>query len=345
MFIVMKSACSRQDVEHILGLLPGMDAIGHVSEGSQRHVIEVLEAGPGLDRRRLERLPAVASVVDEPAQILAAGRDPEAMPLEVPLGPRATIGGRGIAVVAGPCCVEDEGRLLETAAAAAEAGAVALRGGAFKPRTSPYSFQGYGNRALEMLGRVREATGLAVVTEVMSCEHIEPVRTVADVLQVGSRNMHNTPLLKALGQQDKPILLKRGWSATLEEFLQAAEYVVHAGNPNVILCERGIRTHEEYVRNTLALAIVPEVKRVSNLPIIVDPSHGTGRAHLVGPMCRAAIACGTDGLLIEVHPTPSRAWSDGVQSLDLDEFHNLMIDLRALAASCGRELERPSPGA
>ncbi|MBU0637279.1 MAG: 3-deoxy-7-phosphoheptulonate synthase [Planctomycetes bacterium] len=338
MFIVMKPASSRQDVEHILAELPRLDVIGRASEGALRPVIEVLEAGPGLDRRRLEQLPAVECVLDDPAQVLAAIRGAKGQTRPVPLGQRAHVGGRRVAVIAGPCSVEDEGRLLETAAAVAEAGAVALRGGAFKPRTSPYSFQGHGERALEMLARVRAETGLAVVTEVMSCEHIERVQPVADVLQVGSRNMHNTPLLKALGAQDKPILLKRGWSATLEEFLLAAEYIRQAGNSDVILCERGIRTHEEYVRNTLALGIVPEVKRVSDLPIIVDPSHGTGRAHLVAPMCRAAIACGADGLLIEVHPSPERAWSDGAQSLNLQEFRELMDGLRTLAAACDRDI-------
>ncbi|MEW6252811.1 MAG: N-acetylneuraminate synthase family protein, partial [Planctomycetota bacterium] len=199
-------------------------------------------------------------------------------------------------------------------------------------------FQGLGARALELLARVREKTGLAVVTEVMCIEQIARVREVADVLQVGSRNMHNTPLLRAVGEQDRPVLLKRGWSATLEEFLQAAEYVRQGGNDQIILCERGIRTFEDYARNTLALAIVPEVKRVSDLPIIVDPSHGTGRAALVAPMCRAAVACGADGLLIEVHPDPAQAWSDGAQTLRLDEFRDLMENLRALAAVCGREL-------
>jgi len=315
-----------------------MGTIGHVSEGPQRQVIELLEAGARFDRRRLERMSVVDCVLDEPAPILAADRRPEDNTLEVPLGPRAVAGRRKLTVIAGPCSVEDESRLLETAAAVAEAGAVALRGGAFKPRSSPYSFQGGADPALEMLARVREETGLAVVTEVISCNHVERVLAFADVLQVGSRNMHNTSLLKAVGEHDKPVLLKRGWSATLQEFLLAAEYVLHAGNPNVILCERGIRTYEDYVRNTLALAIVPEVKHVSSLPIIVDPSHGTGRAHLVGPMCRAAVACGADGLLIEVHPSPAQAWSDGAQSLDLNQFRDLMRELKPLAEACGREL-------
>lgn len=337
MFVVMQPDCSRRDIDRILGLLESLDTIGHVSRGARQCVIEVLEAGAQLDRECLRQMPAVACIHDEPLNVLASS-DRGDLPASVPLGPRANVGGRRVAIIAGPCSVEDEGRLLETAQAVAEAGAVAIRGGAFKPRTSPYSFQGLGDRALEMLGRVREKTGLAVVTEVMCSEQIERVSAVADVLQVGSRNMHNTSLLRELGRQLKPVLLKRGWSATLEEFLLAAEYVRQAGNPHIILCERGIRTFEDYVRNTLALAVVPEVKHVSSMPIIVDPSHGTGKSHLVAPMCRAAIACGADGLLIEVHPSPARAWSDGAQSLDPNEFCELMSSLRPLAAACGREI-------
>jgi 3-deoxy-7-phosphoheptulonate synthase len=338
MFVVMEPACSRRDIDRVLGLMSRHAVIGHVNAGAARCVIEALEADARLERGELERLPSVACVLDHPMQVRAACRDAERETVEVPIGPGGTIGGRRLAVIAGPCSVEDEGRLLETAQAVAEAGAVGLRGGAFKPRTAPYCFQGLGDSALEMLGRVRERTGLAVVTEVMCAEHIARVGAVADVLQVGSRNMHNTPLLRSLGEQEKPVLLKRGWSATLEEFLLAAEYVRQGGNSQVILCERGIRTFEEYVRNTLALAVVPEVKRVSDLPIIVDPSHGTGKAHLIPPMCRAALACGADGLLIEVHPSPERAWSDGAQSLDLDEFRKLMSGLRLLAGPCEREL-------
>lgn len=338
MFVVMKPACSGDDVDRVVRLLSRCDAIGHVCAGAERCVIEVLGTGRQVARDRLGQLPAVVAVVDDPTQVLAACHHPQTETSEIPLGSRATAGGRRLAVIAGPCSVEDETRLLETARAVAEAGAVGLRGGAFKPRTAPYSFQGLGESGLEMLGRVREQTGLAVVTEVMSIEQIEPVRAVADVLQVGSRNMQNTPLLRALGEQDKPVLLKRGWSATLEEFLLAAEYIRQGGNTQVILCERGIRTFEDYVRNTLALAVVPEVKRRSDLPILVDPSHGTGHAHLIAPMCRAALACGADGLLIEVHPSPTHAWSDGVQSLDLTEFRELMVGLKPLAEACDREL-------
>lgn len=338
MIVVMDPNSSREQIERVVQALHEMGASSHVIRAADRSVIELLEAGPRLDRARLASLPRVEQILERPVPILAVGRKPGERTRAVPLGPRAVVGGPRLAVIAGPCSVEDEGRLLETAAAVAEAGAVGLRGGAFKPRSSPYTFQGHEERGLEMLARAREKTGLAVVTEVMCPEHVSRVQPYADVLQVGSRNMHNTPLLNAVGAQRKPVLLKRGWSATLEEFLLAAEYVLSAGNPDVILCERGIRTHEEYVRNTLALAIVPEVKRISRLPIIVDPSHGTGRAHLVPPMCNAAIACGADGLLIEVHVSPDRAWSDGEQTLDLEQFRSVMANLQRLAQVCGREL-------
>ncbi len=338
MFVVMDRSCSREDVEGVLGTLPALGARGHISPGGPPWIIEVLAGGPGLDPHRLRELTGVAEVSDDPAIVYAQSQAKNADPQTIPLGTAGAVGGRRLAVIAGPCSVEDESRLLETASAVTEAGAVALRGGAFKPRTAPYSFQGLGRDGLDILGRVREKTGLAIVTEVMSIEQLPEVAEVADVLQVGSRNMHNTPLLQAVGQQPKPILLKRGWSATLSELLLAAEYIRRAGNPQVILCERGIRTFEEYVRNTLALAAVPEAQRRSGLPVIVDPSHGTGHAHLVIPMCRAALACGADGLLIEVHPYPARAWSDGAQSLDLDQFRELMNGLRKLAAACDREL-------
>lgn len=341
MIVVMKPSCAREHVDQVVHLLDDMGARSHVISGADRHVVELLEVPQQLDRARLEVAPMVERVLDRPVPLLA-GRGPSAgvdtQTLEIAIGEHAVIGGRRLGIIAGPCSVEDEPRLLETAAAVAEAGAVALRGGAFKPRTSPYAFQGLEERGLEMLARAREKTGLAVVTEVMCCKHVDRVAPYADVLQVGSRNMHNTPLLVAAGEQEKPVLLKRGWSATLEEFLQAAEYIIHAGNPDVILCERGIRAHEEYVRNTLALAVVPEVKRRSRLPIIVDPSHGTGRAHLVAPMSNAAIACGADGLLIEVHVHPEKAWSDGQQTLSPAQFRTLMHGLAPVVRACDREL-------
>ncbi len=303
-----------------------------------------LPAGRAVTRPRevmtnlLEDTPTVEHTGSGDEPVLAAGRGPGDCTVEIPLGSRATIGGRKLGIIAGPCSVESEGQLLEIAAAVKVAGAVALRGGAFKPRTSPYAFQGHGERGLQMLARAREQTGLAVVTEVMRCDQVELVARYADVLQVGSRNMHNTQLLAAVGRQPKPVLLKRGWCATLREFLLAAEYIMLEGNSNVILCERGVRTHEDYVRNTLALAVVPEIKRRSTLPIIADPSHGTGRRHLVAPMSNAAIACGADGLIIEVHCSPDEAWSDGSQSLHLAQFHTLMKGLEPFAQACAREL-------
>ncbi|MFQ5493982.1 MAG: 3-deoxy-7-phosphoheptulonate synthase, partial [Phycisphaerae bacterium] len=271
MIVVMRPNSSDRQVGRVVDLLHenGMD--GFVLPGGEPKTIEVLGEISGVERTRLESLSTVERVVDGGDPILAAGRRADESTLEIPLGNGATIGGRKIALIAGPCSVESPDQVLDIAVAVKEAGAAALRGGAFKPRTSPYSFQGHGERGLAMLARAREKTGLAVITEVMRCDHVELVAKYADVLQVGSRNMHHTHLLAAVGEQDKPVLLKRGWGATLKEFLLAAEYVMLQGNRNVILCERGIRSFETYVRNTLALAVVPEIKRISHLPVVVDP--------------------------------------------------------------------------
>ncbi len=338
MIVVMNPRSTAEHIERVVKLLDEMGLAGYVIEGAAERVVEVLGVNGEVNRVALENAPMVDRVLEATDPILAAGRRSEDRTQEVPLGGEASIGGRRLGIIAGPCSVESRSQLLDIAAAVKDAGASALRGGAFKPRTSPYSFQGHGERGLELLALAREETGLAVVTEVMRCEHVDLIARYADVLQVGSRSMHNTHLLAEVGRQCKPILLKRGWSATLEEFLWAAEYIMIQGNRNVILCERGIRTHEKYVRNTLALAVVPEVKRVSTLPIIVDPSHGTGQSHLVTPMSHAAIACGADGLLIEVHPTPSKAWTDGFQSLDLEQFRSLMKSLKPFAEACDRHL-------
>jgi len=338
MIVVMKAGSTTEHVNHIVKLLNQMGLSGWVIDGNPQKMIEVLGVNGQTDRTLLEGAPMVDRVLEEAKPILAASRQPGEKTLEILLGSAASIGARKLGIIAGPCSIESEDQLLEIAAAVKEAGAVALRGGAFKPRTSPYSFQGHAERGLELLARAGEETGLAVVTEVMRCDHVDLVARYADVLQVGSRSMHNTHLLAAVGRQSKPILLKRGWCATLEEFLLAAEYVMLEGNRNVILCERGIRTHETYVRNTLALAIVPEIKRVSRLPIIVDPSHGTGQSHLVTPMSNAAIACGADGLLVEVHHSPPQAWTDGQQSLDLEQFRSFMKGLKVFAVAADREL-------
>ncbi len=246
------------------------------------------------------------------------------------------VGGSEVVIIAGPCAVESEEQLFETARAVKKSGAKILRGGAFKPRSSPYSFQGLGEEGLKLLGAVKKETGLPVVSEVMDTRQIELVTEYADMIQIGSRNMHNYPLLKEAGMCGKPVLLKRGMMATIEEFLLAAEYILHHGNDQIILCERGIRTFETSTRNTLDLSAVPMLKRVSHLPVIVDPSHGTGLRWMVPAMAKAAVAAGADGLIIEVHFNPEKALCDGQQSLSLDEFTLLMTDLKKIAEAVGR---------
>jgi 3-deoxy-7-phosphoheptulonate synthase len=248
------------------------------------------------------------------------------------------IGGRDVVVMAGPCAVESREQLLAAARAVQASGARVLRGGAFKPRTSPYSFQGLKEEGLALLASVRDETGLPIVTEVMDTRHLEPVSRCADILQVGSRNMHNYTLLEAVGQCDKPVLLKRGMSATLDELLLAAEYLLKQGNERVMVCERGIRTFEPSTRNTLDLSAVPVLKRRTHLPVIVDPSHGTGHSWMVPALARAAVAVGADGLLVEVHPNPDEALSDGPQSLRPDAFDAMMRELGEVARAVGRDL-------
>ncbi|HLL88870.1 MAG TPA: 3-deoxy-7-phosphoheptulonate synthase, partial [Tepidisphaeraceae bacterium] len=263
--------------------------------------------------------------------------DRTVIPLGGTLG--GTVGGVKIPVIAGPCSVESRQQILEVAHAVKDAGAVALRGGAFKPRTSPYMFQGLAEEGLKYLAEARDQTGLAIVTEVMSIDQIPAVVEYADVLQVGARNAQNYNLLSKLGQTRKPVLLKRGMSSTLEEFLLAAEYVLAGGNTQVMLCERGIRTFEsDYVRNTLPLAIVPELHKRSHLPVVVDPSHGTGKSHLVPDMCRASVAAGADCLILEVHDDPEHALTDGAQSLNLKQFAEVMKSIKRVAAAVDREV-------
>ena len=247
------------------------------------------------------------------------------------------VGGNRISVIAGPCAVEDRDQVLRTAEAVAAAGAVGLRGGAFKPRTSPYSFQGLREEGLRLLEEARNLTGLAIVTEAIGLSELPAVAEVADVVQIGARNMQHYPLLEAAGTCGKPVLLKRGPCARLEEWLLAAEYVINAGNAEFILCERGIRTYEQYVRHTLPLSVVPELRQRTHLPVVVDPSHGTGHAHLVPAMCRAAIAAGADGLLVEVHPDPEHALSDGAQSITPAGLVEMMASIRKIAPAVGRQ--------
>ncbi len=312
----------------------------HIIHGTERTVIAALGDDRAKSKEAFEILPGVEKVLPVLAPYKMASREVKKERSVIPLGGTlgATAGGKRVVVIAGPCSVESHEQLMQCAAAVKEAGATALRGGAFKPRTSPYAFQGLGEEGLEILAEARAKTGLAVVTEVMAVDQVELVCRYADVLQVGARNMQNYNLLWAVGETRKTVLLKRGLSATLEEFLLAAEYIMSKGNSNVILCERGIRTFETYSRNTLPLAIVPEVHRISHLPIIIDPSQGTGHAHLVPDMCKAAVAAGADGLIIEAHDDPEHALTDGAQSITPKALRELMPTLRRIAAAVEREI-------
>jgi 3-deoxy-7-phosphoheptulonate synthase len=337
MIVVMKPGSTPQELEHVVNLVREMGLKENVIVGTERTVVAVIGNDRFKDRSVLETVAGVEKVVPILAPYKMASKEVKKERSIVPLGAKAKVGGRTVQVIAGPCSVENKQQLLETAHAVKAAGATGLRGGAFKPRTSPYAFQGMGEKGLELLAMAREETGLAVVTEVMAVEQVPLVAKYADVLQVGARNMQNFNLLSACGEQSKPVLLKRGMSATLEEFLLAAEYIMAKGNANVMLCERGIRTYEDYVRNTLALAAVPELHRVSHLPVIIDPSQGTGKSYLVDSMCRAAVAAGADGLIIEVHNDPEHALTDGAQSITHPQFAEMMKAIRRIAAAVDRE--------
>lgn len=344
MIVVMKPGSTQRQVDHVVSLVREMGLKEHVIVGEEQTVVAVIGNDRMKDRSAFETVDGVSKVVPILAAYKMASREIKKERSIVPMlasGPnveKAKIGGKRIGVIAGPCSVESKAQLLEIAHAVKEAGAVGLRGGAFKPRTSPYAFQGLAEEGLKLLALAREQTGLAVVTEVMAVEQVKLVADYADVLQVGARNMQNFNLLNAVGEQSKPVLLKRGMSATLEEFLLAAEYILARGNQNVIFCERGIRTYEEYVRNTLALAAVPELQRLSHLPVVVDPSQGTGKNHLVDSMCRAAVAAGADGLIIEVHNDPAHALTDGAQSVTPEQFSKMMLATRRIAAAVDREI-------
>ena len=336
----MREGCKQEDVDHVVQLVREMKLKDHVIVGTERTVVAVIGDDRYKDRDALESCPGVDRVVPILAPYKIASKQSHPEPTEIKIGGKlnASVGGKNICVMAGPCSVESREQILDLAEKVKAQGATVLRGGAFKPRTSPYQFQGLGEEGLKYLAEARDKTGLAVVTEVMSIDQVDMVADYADALQIGTRNMHNFNLLLACGKTQKPVVLKRGWSATLNEFLLAAEYIIQAGNPNVILCERGIRTSEEYVRNTLPLAIVPAVKRESHLPFIIDPSQGTGHAYMVPAMCRAAVAAGADGLLIEVHGDPEHALTDGAQSITPDSLKQTMSELRGIAQAVGRQL-------
>ncbi len=337
MIVVMKADATAEQVEHAaahitsLGLSPQVIRGAHqtviAAIGEERPgLIETLEAGAGVEKV----LPIMAPYKRASSELKSERTVVRARGLEV--------GGTKIAVIAGPCSVENEAQIVAIARKLKERGATGLRGGAFKPRTSPYSFQGHKEEGLKMLAAARDETGLAIVTEVMAPEHVPMVAEYADVLQIGARNMQNYQLLQAVGDSGKPALLKRGMSATIDEFLLAAEYILDRGNPNVMLCERGVRTFEEHTRFTLPLATVPYLHEKSHLPVVVDPSHGTGKARLVPPMCKASVAAGADALIIEVHEDPEHAMSDGSQTITPAVFAQVMQQCRRVAEAVDRTM-------
>src|SRR5579885_1889754 len=346
MIVVMQPHSDAETIEHVLNFLKNHGLSGHMSEGVERTIIGVLGAvGPSGTRttagginpsigEALESLPGVEQVIRVSKPYKLASR--EFHPLNTIVVVR--IGGHQVVMMAGPCTVESEKQLMTTAAAVRKEGAVILRGGAFKPSTSPYGFRGMGEEGLKLLAKARDEFGMAVITEVMTPADVELVCEYADILQIGTRNMQNYFLLDEVGRTEKPVMLKRGMSATIEEWLLAAEYILSQGNPNVILCERGIRTFEKATRNTMDISAIPVIKRLSHLPIVADPSQGTGHRHLVPAMSLAAVAAGADGLLIEVHPNPDEALKDGAQSLTIAQFQDLMPQIGEVAKAVGREL-------
>lgn len=327
MIVVMEAKATEPQIEYVMRRLVDLGFKTHLSRGTERIVIGAIGDRRSISLETLSCLPGVLDVVPIRRPFKLVSREMKPDPTTIAF-PNTTVG-VDLQVIAGPCSVESREQILEVAHRVKAAGATMLRGGAFKPRTSPYAFQGLGETALEYLAEAREATGLPIVTEVMDTDQIELIASYADILQIGARNMQNFSLLRKVGKTNKPILLKRGPAATIEEFLMSAEYILSEGNQQVILCERGIRTIEtDFTRNTLDISAIPVIKNLSHLPIIVDPSHGTGRAYLIAPMSKAAIAAGADGLMIEVHPHPEEALSDGPQSLDLPTFDALMSSLR-----------------
>src|SRR6201998_1664829 len=340
MFVVMKAPGTQEEIQAVCDHIEKQLGFrAHPMPGAQRTAIGITGNQGEVDRGNLEELSGVAEGIRVSKPYKLASRDVKEEDTIVHFpGTDASIGGRNLAIVAGPCAIESREQAFTIADQVAASGAQFFRGGAYKPRTSPYAFQGLGLEALEIMAEIRERTGLRIVTEAIDNEALELVAQYADVIQIGARNMQNYSLLRAAGRKRKPVLVKRGMSATLEEFLMAAEYVMSEGNYQVILCERGVRTFADHTRNTLDLSIVPAVQRWSHLPIVVDPSHGTGKRNKVTPMSRAAVAVGADGLIVEVHNQPDKALSDGAQSLYPAQFEELMAQVRQIAAVVGREV-------
>jgi len=338
MIIVLKSGATESQIKHIVSKVKKLGLKPMISRGVERTIIGVIGPEDVIRSHPLEVYPGVDEVLPILKPFKLVSRDFKKEDSLIDLGGGVRIGGKKIIVMAGPCSVEKEDLLLDIAAKVKAAGASVLRGGAFKPRSSPYSFQGLGEKGLKYLAKAKKKTGLLVVTELMDARELELVERYADVLQIGARNMQNFDLLKEVGRSKKAVLLKRGMSNTIKEFLMSAEYILSEGNFNVVLCERGIRTFESSTRFTLDISAVPVIKKLSHLPVIVDPSHATGKWGLVGPCAKAAVACGADGLLIEVHSNPEEALSDGAQSILPDKFAQLMEELGRVAKAVGRKI-------
>ncbi len=337
MLVVMQAHATPDQVRAVCEKIESLGYRAHAMPGAERTAIGITGNRGEVEPGTLEEMPGVVELirVTKPYKLVSRDIKPDNTVIRFP-GTDATIGGAGLAIMAGPCAIETREQAFAVAERVQRAGAQFFRGGAYKPRTSPYSFQGLGEEGLQIMADIRERFGMKIVTEAIDNESLELVEEYADVIQIGARNMQNFSLLKRAGRANKPVLLKRGMSATLEEFLMAAEYVMSEGNYNVILCERGVRTFADHTRNTLDLSIVPAVQRLSHLPIVVDPSHGTGKRNKVTPLSRAAVAVGADGLIIEVHHQPDRALSDGIQSLFPEQFDELMTQVRQIAPVVGR---------
>lgn len=342
MLIVMRHGAPEEDIRRVAAAIEEMGYQARPMPGKQRTTVGLVGNDGRVDGSRLAALPGVQEVihVTKPYKQVSREWKPETTVIRLPGG--LTVGGDEVVVMAGPCSVESEEQILEAARAVREAGATVLRAGAYKPRSSPYSFQGLGRAGLKLLARAREESGLLIVTEAMDAEEMDFVADTADIIQLGARNMQNYSLLKRAGRSGKPILLKRGLSATIQELLLSAEYILAEGNPNVILCERGVRGFDPATRNIFDLSAIAVVHGLSHLPIIADPSHGTGHRDMVIPMARAAVAAGADGLLVEVHPSPDRALSDGAQSLYPEQFERMMKETRLIAEAIGRRVAEPA---
>jgi 3-deoxy-7-phosphoheptulonate synthase len=337
MIVVMKAQATMRDVSAVIARIEDLGYRVHLSEGEERTIVGIIGDGRPLERDQIERMAGVEKCVPVLKPFKIASRDFKPDNTKFPIG-NHIIGNREIVIMAGPCAVESRSQIIETAIACKEAGAHILRGGAFKPRSSPYSYQGMGEEGLKYLAEAREVTGMPIITEVMEPALVPLVCDYADILQIGARNMQNYALLHAVGKSQHPVMLKRGMSSLMEEWLMCAEYILSHGNSRVMLCERGIRTFEKYTRNTFDINAIPVIKQMSHLPIIADPSHATGKWEYVAAAAKASIAAGADGLIIEVHPRPEEAMSDGGQSLKPKRFAQLVTELKAIAQAVDREI-------